>query len=454
MENNNAIINRLPIAVLPVLLTTLLTAYIFTDIQHFVGENPWVFRVVLIILPTLSILLGIGLATQEWKGTIAALLVFLSLRIWMLLQRSESEGAAKLYYLVMIASIILPYVVYFVFSGIRGPRLWHCILLTLLLPGFDYAYYWKDGMEALFELVDSDYEIPQWLGYGISYLVTGILPVIFIGVLTQYGKSQLQSFQARLFDPRNDYSKLTATIIVWISKLYFIMLALGSISFMKSMVEFLDDDYGSLSGGPMIWYNLYSIIAAAPLSIFAAWYMRKVMIEFFVQHRVRSKSLYWFITLPFVGIFGWLVMLADTETADTFSQRKEAIGNFAASSRTPVITIVGVLMGIRLLLQLVSGDASGIISTLVSAALLAAMIYSFGGYALNFYLQLGVLALLIIFLLSRSESMMQFFVLFPVLLFSISNLVVTLPVYHFEAFDYVVAEEEENKPWQPGDDLF
>jgi uncharacterized membrane protein len=81
------------------------------------------------------------------------------------------------------------------------------------------------------------------------------------------------------------------------------------------------------------------------------------------------------------------------------------------------------------------------------------MISSRAGYYFNLYLNIVIMSvLLLILFFGKGAGGEYVLLLYPVILFNVLQVILIFPALHIGAFDYISYEEE--KPWQPGDDLF
>jgi hypothetical protein len=124
---------------------------------------------------------------------------------------------------------------------------------------------------------------------------------------------------------------------------------------------------------------------------------------------------------------------------------------FAASSISGIIGVFIALLALRLVLSLMGGNITSLFTILISFGLFFFVIASRPGYYFNLYLNgliLFILAVLPFFRIHVDFAG----ILFPLLLFNTVQLLLVFPALHFDAFDFI--SYEEDKPWQPGDDLF
>jgi hypothetical protein len=454
MENNKTYVNKLGIIFLISLATVLLVTWLSMD-RMTANYSPYsIQNIILEFLPTVIILVNIGIATKKWNAAVGGMAIFVLLRLIMILIKfnyGNEQYSQALVFTVYILIYLLPYMLFFLFAGIERAKLPYCILGVLLLLGNNGLYAAQEGFEPITRLFHIQTTIPRYIFWFLVQLVAKIIHVLLVCELLNYGTGKMNGFKPRLLNPGNEYDKAGGTIIFWTLKAFIFLSVLGCLGSLKAFIEFSDRSYSSMRFDFLKWYYLLSLTAVVPLVLAAAWYLRKFMLEFFISHQQSSRFLYWFLTIPLLGFFGWLFMLADADKNYSYDQRKRSLENFASASREGVVVVFIVLLALRLLLTLTSAQPAGIITVLISAGLLFALVSSIAGYFLNFYLNLGIMTILLIVVMAGSGRA-EYMILYPLLLFNLAQLTLILPAFHFTAFDYIAYEEE--KPWQPGDDLF
>ena len=159
----------------------------------------------------------------------------------------------------------------------------------------------------------------------------------------------------------------------------------------------------------------------------------------------------WFTQWPILGFFGWLGVVGQRVKLPDFKSRHNTLQRFDDAGPNSVSTVMMVLLGIRLLLALVTGSPESILTNILSAAMLFWLISSVNGYYFNVYGTCFLLAVVLLIPLINSNKS-EILVYFPLLMLNLGQMIMVHPVLHFSSFNYMSYEEE--KPWQPGDDLF
>ena len=309
-----------------------------------------------------------------------------------------------------------------------------------------------EGLERISYIIRMKMNLPDFVIRSIVDICSAIIHAIFMCELINYGDNKNKGLQQRILNPGNEYNKINGTVVFWALKSFIYLSLLGSVSMIYSYAEFTK--YSSHEFAFLKWFYLFVIISNIILQIGAAWYLRKFLLEYFCTYNFSSRFLYWFLQLPVIGFIAWLVMLADSDRQETFKERERSITAFSNNSPNSIVAVFIVLLTLRLLLTLASGQWQGILAILVSAGLFAALVTSRTGYYLNLYLNLLIVTVLILVLTFGNNRRIEPIVLIlPIIILNMIQLYMSYPAFHFEAFSYIAYEEEE-KQWEPGQDLF
>jgi len=321
----------------------------------------------------------------------------------------------------------------------------------LLIFGVTGLYQASEGYEWITDLFSIHFKIPATAWTLTNYIISQLVHVLLMCELLNYAAGKANGFQSRIINPGNDYNKLTGTIIFWTLKTFIYLSVLGCIRMLKSYIGFFSDYYdGSYSF--LKWYYLFSFIMTTFILLAAAWYLRKFLLEFFLTYNFSSRFLYWSLLLPVIGFFVWLVMLADSDRQPEYKQRKKTMEDFAGSSPNGIIVIFIIAIALRLLVSFMAGHTGAVFTNLITGLFFWLLVSSRTGYYINLYMN---------FLLLVAFVMLPFFhiekdiasIVFPLLLLNTVQLVLIYPAFHFDAFSYTSYDEEE-KPWEPGQDIF
>lgn len=453
MENNKAYLQRLGIVSLITLLTSILTIWITKAVTGDLYERSFIILLVFEMLPNVFIMVSLAIMTQKWIPAAIATVVYLGVAVgFYFLQKKMMADREGLSLLIKLLVAFLPFIVFFMASNTKPSKMPFILAGILVLMGTLGLYQADQGLERLSDLFRTEWKLPEYVFNFLISFIGNLVHVLLLCELINYAEDKNNGLRTRIINPGNQYDKLSSTIVFWVLKTFIVLTLLGAVSMMSTFSLFFNNEYGGTSLGYLRWYYLYGIIATVLLMIAVAWYLRKFMLEFVIAHNHTSRLLYWALSLPLVGFFVWLIMLADSDRLTTFKERKTSLEGFAASSRQSIIVIFSILIGLRLLLLLANGQVAAIISVFISILLFVFLISSVSGYYFNLGLNLLLVAIFILLPFFNKRIGEEITILFPFLLLNVVQLILVLPAIHFEAFDYISYEEE--KPWQPGDDLF
>jgi amino acid transporter len=190
------------------------------------------------------------------------------------------------------------------------------------------------------------------------------------------------------------------------------------------------------------------------MALFIAWYLRKFLIEYFITYGIRSKFLYWLCIVPVIGFIVFAILQADNTRQERHSQKVDSMGDFAGSSNTAITAIFFFAIVIRLIMRIAGGDQVFIFSLGISILLFIWVISSRMGYYVSLVIAgIGILGVIVATQLISSDSDSVAEVLgiyFGLLLLYVIQLVFIYPVYHFENFEYIPAEDPVGTPVREG----
>jgi hypothetical protein len=453
MENNKAYLRQFGIAFLIAALSAVVTIWLSDSYSRNFSRSS-ILILLLQSIPVILLLINTGIVTELWKAAVGSIAVFVTMAVlkhFLLGQNKDSAIGQGAIIAIHQVSYLLTFFVFFLLAKAESKKLPVIALGLLLLFGTSTLYQSTEGFEWIGKAIGTKINLPRYLLVSIASVTSHLIQLLILCELLNYAKGKTIGFKPRIINPGNEYSKLNGTIIFWILKTFLYLSVLGALGMMLNYVDFFGRYYNE-SYSYLKWYYLFNLLMTGAAIIAAAWYLRKFLLEYFISYHFSSRFLYWFFLLPIVGIFAWLAMLADSDKKEGFTQRKKGVEDFASSSPNGVIGLFLVLLILRFLISLINGGAQPIITILITGLLFFALISSITGYYINLYLSFAVLLTCIIlpFFISTASTIM---VLIPLLLLNIAQLILIYPVLHFSAFDYISYEEEE-KPWEPGQDLF
>ncbi|NOT50740.1 MAG: hypothetical protein HOP10_05640 [Chitinophagaceae bacterium] len=459
MENNKGYLRQLGIIFLITFLSAvaveIVVEQIFRDDLAFYSENmAWVYAVYSVSAIVFYITLGV--ATKKWTAAIGGLIAFVIIQTLQYFLFEEEKIQVNitdnLYFLFIRIAYLLPSIVFFIIAKTPAKKL-PLILFVLLILQLSYntTYRSAEGFNFLDEVFRMGLNIPSYIFNVLVSIIVSVISLVAFCELLNFGENRNRGWSLHIINPGNEYSKVNATVLFWVLKCGIYFCLLGCISYLKNYDEFLGDRYGSGNAGIKLQYFLTLFFLIFTM-LAIAWYLRKFMLEYFATYNFTSRFLYWFLLLPVIGFFAWLVMLAESRKQENFAERERSIQSFAASKPDGIIVVFIILMVLRFSLAFTYNlPAEFIISTLVSIGLFVWLVRSRTGYYVNLYLNL-FLVVLILLLIFLNEASSDIYLLFPLLLMNTVQLVLIYPAFHFSAFSYLSYEEE--KEWQPGQDLF
>ncbi len=457
MENKKAYLNKLPLIFLIVLAGVVVQEFFFNTLNRTI-ENQEQIRRNLIFSQAIHftiLFVGLGLALNKWKnalislGTAALVMVTYSfLSNDKLFGESTTEVAMRLIAGELL--YILPSIIFFVLSKIAAKKIINIIIALIILRGLTGTYFIAQGIGALKDNLNIDLEnYKQYITVAVSACMF-IFKIIFYCELENYVNGKEMKWQPRLLNPGNVYENLSATIVFFTLKVFIIAMVIGQAFQLYSLKFFMRDEFASFL---RVYYysNILNMLFGVAIVLFATWYLRKFLLEYFVTYNMTSKLVYWFTLLPGIGFIVWLFCLQN-ERAKNFSEKVASINNFAGSGTQAVTTIIVIVMSLRFVFGL-AGQTAGVdvFAGILSLLLFVWLINQRSGYYFNLYLSFTLLLILLIVILWGSER--RYFVVFcaafSLVLYNAVQLLLIYPVYHFEDFSYIdneaaAADEEED----------
>lgn len=461
MENNKNYLRHFGLLFLLFAITSALVVWQIYDQRPDSYDQFSFFTIIVEYLPGIITLAAVGFAMELRVQALSAILISVALRTALYLLRpgsgqdSESGSSPGLLFWLNQLTFLLPYILFLVLSKPNRKQVPLMLAGIFLLYGDNNIYFAGQGLERIFNAFDSGWKVPFYVPYFFAYLAGFVVHFIMLCELVNAGRGKTGGYRPRLLNPGNEYSMLSGTLLFWSIKLFIVLTVIGCSFMLENLLRHLrGSEYDYLQNLKFLkWYYLLTVLATVPLLLCTAWYLRKFLVEYFMNWQHTSRLLYWLLILPGIGLFAWLVMLTFGERNRSFEERKKTLGEFAGSTKNGIIAVFSILLGLRLLLTLASGPSASILTVIISAALFFAMVSSRGGYYFNFYLNLAALVAILVYVVTGNESgdgiMM---VLYPLVLFNLVQVVLFFPALHIEAFEY--RDSGEEKPWQPGDDLF
>jgi hypothetical protein len=394
---------------------------------------------------------GIGIATSKWRESIIAFILSEVIFIVFILTPGNFSGLKSILYFFTIP---LPLTLFFALQTNWKKQLLIIYLAVLL--------------GSLILTMSSFGELPilrMSSGFGrrheiwgdilriVYYIATKLFQVIFLCELLNYLHSDTKKPRTLLINLGNQYDKLNGFIAFWVMKTSMLLIAFGAASYIRVFLEGgsrkYSDDYQEFRKYYLIM-GIISIAGAVLLILFIAWYLRRLLLEYFITYNVRSKFLYWLALIPFIGFLSFLFMETNQVKERNYNQKIDTMGNFAGSSTAAISSIAFIALFLRMVFRLSNTDPAIVLSVVIAAALFTWMIYSTVAYYLNLVVTLLALIAIIVISYITGYVKEEMIFLIALLLISLSQLVLFLPVYHFDKFLYTPAENPERVPEEAG----
>jgi len=288
----------------------------------------------------------------------------------------------------------------------------------------------------------------------ISHFTALIFYTIMICELLNFMRSDSKRPDTLLLNLDNEYNKTGSFIGFWVYKTGILMIALGASTFIRL---YFRSDYLWTQNKDYIDYILISgaisIIGSIGLSLYSAWYLRRLLLEYFITYNVRSKFLYWLAIVPLLGVLSFLFMETKQVKPQNYKEKVNTIEKIAGSSTLAITIISFFILLLRYILEL-SGNSLQVYFTLAIISLLFTwIIFSRIGY----YITGGIILASMVGILYKSNTAIHFdeewMAYYGVLVIGLSQLVMFFLVYHFSKFFYTPAEDPDPESAQ-SQDLF
>jgi hypothetical protein len=450
MENNKAYLNKLPLIFLIILAGVVAQEFFFNTLNRTIGNEEQI-RMNLIFNQSIHFIMlfaGLGLALNKWKDAmislgVAALIMIVIPFLFNGKTFGKSTTGVAMSLIINELLYTLPVIIFFALSKTTAKKIVNIIIALIILRGLSGVYFIAQGINTLkdnlsIDLVDYKHYISVTV-----YTCLYIFKILFYCELQNYIDGKEMKWQPRLLNPGNVYENLSATIVFFTLKVFIIAMVIGQAFQLYSLKFFMRGEFASFLK-VYFYSNILNVLFGVVIVLFAAWYLRKFLLEYFVTYNITSKFTYWLTLLPGIGFIVWLFCLQN-ERAKNFSEKVDSINNFAGSNAQAVTAIIVIIMCLRLVFGL-AGQAAGInvFAGILSLLFFVWLINQRSGYYFNLYLSLSLLLILLVGMLGWGER--KYFVVFcasfSLVLFNTVQLLLIYPVYHFEDFSYIDNEEE------------
>lgn len=447
MENNKAYLQRIHWVFLIYAIFSLLIIFIDPLAREEFGEGQTYF-IITDVLRTLVFFAGLYAATLKLKEVGIAFVVAMTLYAADRLTGMDFDLTEGLIFFLLTP---LPLLIFFALQTGWNKKLWlYYVLLLLFVQGFGVSHFAPNGMASIAMALSRE---PTTFFQDVSVFITVAalftFRVIIICETINYAKGKTYTNRSTLINLGNEYNKLNSIITFWSSKVALYLIIIGGAAGLNYMLEIINGSnyFIPANDGVSKFYTYtagIAILSYICMALFAVWYVRKLIIETFINFGINSKLMYWLSVLPVIGIFVFAIIQADSTRQQKHSDKLNTMGQFAGSSTAFITGLFFFILCVRFIMRIVAGDSTFIISLGISLLLLIWIMSSKTGYYVSLVLAgLGLLAVTIasfVITTGDRDTYSLLAVFFGLLLLNVVQLIFLYPVYHFEEFQYIPAE--------------
>lgn len=457
MKNNTAYLKNIHWVLLIAVAAGLTSVYVSPWVSESLQSANRIYSSIILSFLFLGIAYaGIGVVTIRWKELLIAFIISEVIFIGYLLVAGDNYSGTG--YLLIIYYFLAPVpLTVFICLQVGWNKIIAAYLGILLASVILLMSSFDDGqILGLNSLISSRHDLWRDIIRIILYIPIRVFYVIFICELLNYLRSDSKKPNTLLLNLGNEYGRLNGFISFWVVKTSLLLLALGTANYLKILRQSTSYKFGY--DGSNEGYRLYlliigfvTIVGALFLALFTAWYLRKLLLEYFIGYNVQSKFLYWLALIPFIGFLSFLFMETNQTKEQNYNEKVTSLGNFAASSTTAISVIAFIGMFLRLVFRLSNTDSTVAISVVIACLLFTWMIYSQVAYYLNAVVILLALAAIIVYTFISGYLIDDLIGFFALLVIGLAQLILFLPIYHFDKFFYTPGENPEPETGQPRD---
>jgi hypothetical protein len=460
MKNNTAYLKNIHLALLLAVAYGLIAIYLSPYIYELFGTANRIYSsIILSALYTAIIYAGIAVVTSKWKELLIAFILAEAIFVGYLLfeVKDSNNGGYGYGPIIYFFAVPIPLTIFICLQiGWNRQIIWVYLgvllaTLVLLMTSIEDGQFFR-----LTSFVRSGHYIWYDLLRLFFFIATRLFQVIFICELLNWLRSDSKKPKTLLLNLGNEYGRFNGFIAFWVMKTSLLLLAVGTANYLKILMEAFTYKYGKYDGTD--GYRIYimiigfvSIVGAILLALFAAWYLRRLLLEYFITYNVQSKFLYWLALIPFIGFLSFLFMETSQNKEQNYNEKVASIGNFAASSTTAISIIAFTGMFLRLIFRISNIEGSVVLSIVLACLLFTWMIYSPAAYYINGVVILLALAAILVYTFMGRYVIEELIAFFGLLVVALAQLVLFLPVYHFDKFFYTPSQNPEPEPGQPRD---
>lgn len=415
---------------------------------------------------------SLGIVFKDWRAagfSLGAQLVLCFLEILVNNYNLQTVGRSSAIINICIevlrpVAYAMPFLVFMtVYGSLKREKVFVVLLLYwLIYKGFVCTWYTPDAVASYFnwhqEISGTNYR-PAFntrMVTATKQVLTEIIDIIFVAeVLNYLGKPKMR-MNTRVINMHNDGGVTGSTVAFCTIHIFMWYMLVGVYDYFERGYIF----WYSVDTALGAYYHIewvINILCASLILMTLGWYHRKLILESFMARGIHAKIIYWFTLLPIIGIVAWLLILNghQRQTADTVKTVEHTY------TKPPLfITIITLLLQGYLLYK--TSGSTMVFVVVGGGASLLFIWYSTQPPGYWFYLGTNFFLLVFAlgFCLYHSWGNGEFPAGFPgrswaqlvtLLLFGIGQLLLLLPVYHPQLFDYSSPSPTEN---ETGSDLF
>jgi len=474
-ENNyKRYLHQFPAVLLLALLYGALTLFLSGRNMYVAGKLNYPVFIAVHLCYDLFFFCSLGVVFKDWRAasfSLGAQLILCCLEILVNNYNLQSAGRSTPVINICIEVVrpvayAMPFLVFMtVYGGLKREKLFVVLLLYwIFYKGNVCTWYTADAIAGYFNWHE-DFSGASYRPAFNTRMITalkqvlgGIMDIIFVAEVLNYLSNPKMRVSARIINTYND-GGVTGNSIAFCAIHFFIGYVLIGI-------------YEYFQRGYIFWYSVdatlgayyhvewvINILCTSLVLMVLAWYQRKLILEVFIARGIHSKVIYWFTLLPIIGIMAWLLILNGHPRQ---TEQEDGLKTAEQTHTKPLLFITIVMLLLQGYLLYNTSGSILVFAVVGGGASLLFIWYSTQPSGYWFYLGTNffLLAFTLGFCLYHSWGNGEFPAGFPgrswgqlvtLLLFGIVQLLLLLPVYHPQLFEYVSPAAAEK---DPGSDLF
>lgn len=461
MENNKYYLKNFPAITLMAALCGLLGLFAHNIIpKSWAGENRVNLLYGFFYLYDTVLFISLGLISRNWVAAILSLFVAYILYTAGLMWVYNGNYSIWIY-LFSIFNSLAPLLIFLLLINFQVKKIpVNFVLLLICLKTMFPVFLVQQNGTLDFFLFNLRYGTSWYMAVSFFIFVFPLLlQLLFISETINHNNGKLNWSRPRLVNLGNQYPEAAAIILQVILNLGLVLVLANCYNHAKTTIDF--SSYPSaLPDSLKLAVKVQHISRSCCYLLFIplyGWYYRKFMLEFFISRNYTSKLLYWFCSMPVIGVIVFIIaVLVRSEEQKDFHSKSRSLSAFAGSSSSMVFAIMLASLLLRLVFLSYMHSPLLIITGVISLLLLFWMISRPAGYYFNLGLNMLVTAALAF--VSYFGNIDHYEEYYPqALLFSLSvissvSLIMILPIFHISQFEYIPDFPPDN--FEEGGDLF